>query len=397
MDRPALRRVLLSLLCPKSAPPPEVLARIDGEDWQAIDAMAAEHRLRPLLHAGQGGNPAIPPGIAQGWHAAWRESALEAMTQKADLIATVATLRAAGIEPLVLKGGWLAWQAYSHPAERPMRDLDLLVPEAQVLAAVAALQAAGYAWVEEPDLPVTDLIRFDKSLPGLVAPRGTEIELHLHAWHPSGRLEYPSPEPDDAGMFARARTGPDGLRYPAPADMLAHLIIHAAYSHRLDCGPLLLSDIALLVAAEPIDWPAFWERTRREGWREGARLVLELVAHWRAPPGLDLSADPGPQPPPATLEAASDLLLQKLSARLSAGFLVAALSGGPRVLWQRLRRKVPVAAAEGSVRRDLGERNYVEWAVSRLRRMLGDLADPDVRRQTRDLARLSHWIAGPVD
>ncbi len=88
----------------------------------------------------------------------------------------------------------------------------------------------GYSWAEEPDLSLEDIARFDKSPPPLIAARRTGIELHLHAWFPKGRLEYPSPAPDDAGMFARSRLGADGLRYPAPGDMLAHLVIHACPS-----------------------------------------------------------------------------------------------------------------------------------------------------------------------
>jgi len=392
MDRPALRCLLLALASPDLAASADT-ERLVEADWLALDAIAAQHRLRPQLHALHAQNAAVPAPVRSLWHSDWRAAALAAMPVKADLLHTVGLLREGGIEPLVLKGGWLAWHAYAHPALRPMRDLDLLVPQPRILDAVDLLRAAGYTWEEEPDLPVTELIRFDKSLPGLIAPRGTAIELHLHAWHPSGRLDYPSPDPDDAGMFARAITGPDGLAYPSPGDMLAHLIIHAAYSHRLDCGPLLLADIAVLLGATPIDWPGFWARANREGWRGGARLVLDLVRRWRPSVPVDLAADPGPPTPAALIDAAADLMLPDMAQRESASFLATVMAGGPAAVWRRLTRRVRVATSESAVKREaVGERNFAVWALSRLLRTVKDASAGDVRRHSRDLARLSRWL-----
>lgn len=397
IDQPILRRLLLALASPVRPADPERLAAMTAADWLALDALAVQHRMQPLLHSLHASNPAVPDEVRSLWHAAWRDAAMAAMILRADLQATVRTLRASGIEPLVMKGGWLAWHGYAHPAERPMRDLDLLIPAGRIGEAVEVLHAAGYAWAEQPDMPLEELFRIDKSLPGLIAPRGTEIELHIHAWHPSGRLEYPSPEPDNPGMFARSRLAADGLTYPSAEDMLAHLIIHATYSHRLDCGPLVLSDIAALLAKDTIDWPAFWERTRREGWQQGARLVLELVRHWRAPGGLDLSADSGKAPPPALLEAGADLLLQDMQGRFSAGLFADILAAGPSALWRRVRRRVGAPGGEGAtiVRPSAREGNYLVWAISRLRRTLGDVLNREMWRQSRDIAMLIRHISRP--
>ena len=392
MDRPALRRLLLTLASPDLAAAADT-ARLVEADWLALDGMAAQHRMRPQLHALHGENAAVPAPVRSLWHSDWRAAALAAMPVKADLLHTVQLLREGGIEPLVLKGGWLAWHAYAHPALRPMRDLDLLVPEPRILDAVDLLRAEGYTWDEEPDLPVTELIRFDKSLPGLIAPRGTAIELHLHAWHPNGRLDYPSPDPDDEGMFARAIKGLDALSYPSPGDMLAHLIIHAAYSHRLDCGPLLLADIAVLLDTAPIDWPGFWARTDCEGWRGGARLVLDLVRRWRPSVTVDLAADPGPTTPAALIDAAADLMLPDMAQRESASFLATVMAGGPAAVWRRMTRRVRVATPEGAVKREAAsEGNFAVWALSRLARTTKDISDGDVRRHGRDLVRLNRWL-----
>lgn len=389
MDRPALCRTVLALVATTQAAPPPGLSE---SDWAQLDRLADEHRLHPLLHAQHRDSPSIPADVRAGWQAAHRAAALTAMVQQAELAATCALLRAAGIEPMVLKGGWLAWQAYPEAAQRPLRDLDLLLPAARFRAGWDLLLQAGYRQSEPGELPLDQLLEVDKSPPPLIAPRGTAIELHLHAWFPEGRLEYYSPPPDDAGLFARARRGADGLLYPSAEDMLAHLVIHAVYSHRLDCGPLLLSDIDFLLRHGPIDWAAFWARAESGGWQGGARLVLDLVQLYRAPPGLDLAQCAVPATPPDLLAAAEELLLQDLATRYSAGVAASGLMQGVRGLWPRITRRI--ATKDGPVHHRDSQRDggYLAWAGSRLTRTLGDLARGEVRRQSRQLARLSQWL-----
>lgn len=358
-----------------------------GTDWSALDRLARQHRLQPLLHARHRDNPAIPADVRAGWAAAYRAAAMATLTIKADLADCLGQLRAAGIEPLAMKGAWLAWHAYPHPAERPLRDLDLLLPLDRAREGLELLLEAGWRYAEAPDLPIEELLRVDKSPPPLIAPRGTAIELHWHAWFPTGRLDHFSPAPDDAGMFARAVVEADGVSYPGPADMLAHLVIHGVYSHRLDCGPLLLPDIAMLLAARPIDWAAFWHRAAREGWGSGARLVLDLVARHCSGAAIDFAAAPPPTPPELR-EAAEDLLFQDHATRLSAGVAAGGLSG----LLRRMRRQVRTADGAIAQRQTDEAGGYLGWALSRLRRTISDLANPAVRRQARQMARLSAWL-----
>ena len=164
------------------------------------------------------------------------------------------------------------------------------------------------------------------------------------------------------------------------------------YSHRLDCGPLLLPDIDFLVQAAPIDWAAFWTQASAEGWRSGARLVLDLVAQYRTGAAIDFGPDSGPPSPPELFEAAPDLLLQDLDTRGSAGLAAAALKAGPAKLLQRLRGRRG-AHGEGEVTRSMEhEGGMLGWAGSRAWRSLTQLARADVRRQSRQLAALSQWL-----
>ena len=389
MDLPALRRILLALVGTRNTAD---LNGLNERDWAVLNDLAGQHRLKPLLHAQHGANGAVPFTLRADWRKIQRTAALQAMLGRRELIECAGLLEAAGLSPIALKGAWLGHHAYPQPALRPMRDLDLLVPSALILDGYTALLAAGYVELEPAEMALSDVIRLDKHMPALVAPRGSIVELHHRLWEPDGRLDHATPMQDEAALRARAVVDEDGIRYLAPQDTLAHLIIHAVYSHRLDCGPLLLPDIDFLVQTTLIDWEVFWARAATEGWRSGARLVLQLVDAHRAGVSIDFSPDQGAPAPIEVLNAAPDLLLQELATRRSAGLAAAALKAGPIKLLQRLRGGRS-AHGEAEVTRTMAhEGGMVGWAGSRAWRSFTELARADVRRQSRQLAALSQWL-----
>lgn len=316
---------------------------------------------------------------------------MAALTQQAELHDAVASLEAGGLAPLALKGAWLAWHAYPAPALRPMSDIDLLLDAETVLAGFALLQSVGYDLVKPPEMPLTDVIRFEKHLPPLRGPRGTIIELHHRLWEPDGRLDHATPEGDEAAVRNRAvRIGT--VAYPAPEDMFVHLIVHGAYSHRLGCGPRVLTDLAMLLEHHAIDWPRFWDRAAREGWREGARLLLDLTADYCGTTSIVLTAAAGP-PPPASIRAiAPALLLQDSHTVASASFLAAVLAKGPGAVWRRLRGARGSHESGTALRNTAREGGFMAWAQSRLRRTFGEAIRPEVIRQSHQLAQLSRWL-----
>lgn len=386
MDRAALRRVLLDLVGTAAVPD---LSALIAADWNELDRLAAQHRLQPLLHAQHGANGSIPTTITAIWKAVHRIAAMTAMVQHAELGETCAILEAQGFAPIALKGAWLSAHAYPIPALRPMRDIDLLVAPEVVIPAFEVLLEAGYGQAGPADMSLADIVRIDKHLPPLIAPRGTVIELHQRLWERDGRLDHASPLADEAALRDRAVIGADGLRYLQPQDLLAHLIVHAVYSHRLDCGPLILADIDLLLRAAPIDWPRFWADASAQGWREGARLLLDLTVRYRPGSTISFAHDPGEPTPAALLAAAPDLLLQELETRQSAGLAAATLKDGPSKLAQRIAGKRQVEG-EAAITVQTGGR--LGWAGSRALRTLRDLSQADVRRQSRQLAALSKWL-----
>ncbi|MCB2076475.1 MAG: nucleotidyltransferase family protein [Novosphingobium sp.] len=390
MDSPSIRRLLLDLLGTPGRAGSESLQALSESDWSMLDGMASQHRLRPLLHASQQDNLAIPEAVREGWRSAHRQSGMAALTQKAELAECCALLRSKGFEPIALKGAYLAWHAYPSPAQRPLRDLDLLLTPDTVIPAFHALTDAGYTLGEVPELALEDLVRLDKHMPVLIAPRGTPIELHHRLSMPQGRLDHDTPDSDEAAIRERSIVI-DEVRYPEPRDMLAHLIVHAVYGHRLNCGPLVLADIAQMLATHDVDHASFLARAKREGWLPGAVLLFELTRRYYGE-----TAAPAPPTgfsvPEGMFAAAPDLLLQDLETRKSAGFIAASLAGGPAGLARRiLGRKA--ASGQAGARKDMApEGGFVRWAWSRLDRTVSDLRNAAVRQQSRDLARLSRWL-----
>ncbi len=351
MDLPELRRVLLDLI---GTAPIALLPALTEAEWAVLDRIAAQHRLQPLLHHYNRDRPGIPPDLARRWQAAHREYAMLAMVQQAELAETAALLDRAGIPSVALKGAWLAAHAYPAAALRPMRDIDLLVPAAAVRQAFDLLLAAGHVEVGPAGMTLDEIVRIDKHMPPLIAPRGTTIELHHRLWEHDGRLDHASPVASEEAVLARAGRAADGIGYPSPQDLLGHVIVHAVYSHRLDCGPLVL--------------------------------------RYHPDAAIDFSEDTGEPAPAELLSAAPDLLLQDLETRASAGLAATTIKQGAAGLAGRLtgRRKVK---GEAVVTRSLdSEGGLLGWAGSRALRSLRDLARADVRRQSRQLAALSQWL-----
>lgn len=385
-DLTRLRAALLGLLAETPSAAPE----LTDDAWQAVDRMALLHRLRPLLHHRQHGNAAIPPALRAGWHEAFRASAMTALVLAGELSATVAMLEQAGLAPIALKGAWLAWHAYPHPALRPMRDLDLLLTPDTVIPAFELLRARGYTLDSPLQLTLAESVRLDKHMPPLVSPRGVVIELHQRLWEIDGRMDHAAPTANEQALRTRAiRIG--ALSFLHPQDTLAHLIIHAVYDHRLDCGPLVLTDIASLLAAAAIDWERFWAEAWSGGWQRGARLVLTLVKAHAPHLAIPFPANL-PACPPGLAELAAGLLLQELGTRQSAGVAATFAAAGPAAFLRRILARRKGADSHATARDLSGEGGFAAWAGSRLMRTLRELARPDVRHQSRDLARLSRWL-----
>jgi hypothetical protein len=194
----------------------------------------------------------------------------------------LAALSRRGVEALILKGAHLAAAVYADPGARLIRDLDLLVHREALPAAVAALEALGYrSPVGSLQLKVTS-----HHLPRFMRAGRTAIELH---W----RLSMASDDPP--GLWERAiQVAAPGInaRGLGPTDLLLHLALHAARSHRCHMGLRPWHDMALTMQhyAAALDWDPLVRSCREQDATRPAALAF-LLAH-------DLAG----AEPPATLE-----------------------------------------------------------------------------------------------
>lgn len=386
-------RVLLALLGCVDQPDFEALRQLDAAGWDRIGAIAQTHRLGPWLHRLHrlhGANPAILPILRGTWAQDYRAAALTALAQRADLEQCCALLKANGFAPLALKGSFLARHAWPDAALRPMRDIDILVPQDQVLAAYDLLLTNGYVQPTESKLDLADHARLEQHMPVLQMPHGSWLELHMRMSELDGRLEYATPAGNEAAVIARAVVI-DGIAYPCANDMLVHVITHAVYGHRLDCGPLLLGDVRYLVERHAVDWNAFWAQAQAQNWAAGAALVFALVRQYHGAAAVPRH-EREPQVAAETIELGCDLLVQDWETKMFSRFAATLATGGFGYVWRRLTGRVEGGAQTGVTIDRSAEGGRIRWGLSRAGSLIRDLTNPRVRAQTRQLARYRRWL-----
>jgi Uncharacterised nucleotidyltransferase len=274
-------------------------------DWRAVVAQAVQQGLAPLVHTGL---PAIAPGAPDGTRAELRAAYLGAAVRTEAWVGptlerAIEALRGTGLEPIVLKGAALAYQAYPEPAQRTLSDIDLLLPPEQVDRASAVLLECGF-WTDDSDPHPDHHLRPHYGDEGLVG-----VELH-HALLPE-----PNPYTIDLERI-RARTlikqlGRVEARVLAAPDALLFTCIHLAYAHRYRWFPLRsLTDILAMATRcdAELDWGLFVTTVRSSRTAGAVYWPLRFSSEWlRAPvPDGVLSA----LGPPTTLRRLVEVIAQ---------------------------------------------------------------------------------------
>lgn len=237
-----------------------LLGQLDPAGWDALADSAFRHNLAPLLHATLSDLPglAVPAGVAGRLQAEYRGSGDANARMYQDLAGVSRELDAAGIPLVVLKGAYLARAVYGDPALRPMGDMDLLVPRADLERAGRILLELGYSPENHPELEKAyannhHLLPFQKE-------GSREIELH---WSIDA-LGIPRAGAAPVSPFALsmdevwARVQPAGipgagLLALSPEDLVLHLCLHASFHHGFNIKLHHLCDIGW-VARRGVDW-----------------------------------------------------------------------------------------------------------------------------------------------
>jgi hypothetical protein len=197
-----------------------------------------------------------PAGLIATWAA--HETALDALGRSLEV------LRAAGVEPLVVKGVALAYELYQDVAERPLADVDLRVRPREFLRAAAALRARG--WAVDPTsrqlgavgfLVGHGLVELESTVgpPGVCGLTVAQMASRSRRRVLPGRLEFLTPEVTDHAIL---------------------LVVNAFKDKLLDCPPWSVDDLAAIVTHTHFDRGTFLERIREAQ----SQTLTWIVADW---------------------------------------------------------------------------------------------------------------------
>ncbi len=271
------------------ARPTRPLAAARPEDWMSLLAGALRHGLLSRLEAALPPDRAgPPPAFEERLHREVAGLRIRATLLSAALDEALRALSGRGIPVVPLKGPALAERLYPDPALRPSTALDLLVADADLDRAGAALEELGYSldrsWTAAYQRRHHHHVSLHRS-------RGPAIELHHRAVSGFG-TSLPGED-----LIARARpfvtaTGAPALVLAAE-DELLYLCLHAA-------GHLLerlgwLEDVALLLERHPdLDRETVTERAAAIGGSSAVAFALHHLRRCGADPGPGLPVRVGP-------------------------------------------------------------------------------------------------------
>lgn len=255
---------LLFLLLDRTAPDEELVAAIEGGvDWHYFTWLVQQERaaavvVRRLDRLEVGVVPAPIRTVLQRLAvvSAFRMSRLEGRLDE-----TLAALRAAGIEVILLKGAGLATTVYPAFDARPMKDLDLLVRAEQGAEAWEVVRRVRWRCEESEEL--ARIYGEHQHFPPLEDEDGTGLRLEIHT------ALFPADHPflmPVAALWETAEPVPargEGVYVLEPHAQALHLCIHFAWSHTMLAACWRsCSDLSALLEAGRVSWDELVERSR---------------------------------------------------------------------------------------------------------------------------------------
>jgi hypothetical protein len=309
-----------------------------GSEWLVARAVAAIHGVSPLLSRSlrwQG-----PPGWSRFLHEQRIHTEKRYRRIQELMLVLDAEMRRNGIALVALKGAALHALNIYVAGERPMADLDLLVPEGDSQRTCQLLEGLGFHQtyasarhrVFEPD---------NAPAPGAFgenSANGVKIELHSHIQEPLPRRKVDI----SAAVFPR-QPHPGLNDYPSKAALMTHVLLHAAGAMSLRSIRLLnLHDISRLSACmSGPDWDELL----------GQEKILGQTFWWAFPP-LALTARYCPCVPDQVLDVMSarcQWLLKQASRRRTLSDVSLShlwVSAFPGIEWARSPREMLAYAAD---------------------------------------------------
>ena len=162
----------------------------------------------------------------------------------------------ANIPMMLLKGGGLAYSVYEDFTERPMNDIDVLVPRERAEEAWKLVQDHGWRW--DPQSYALESYKYHHHLPPLADRSGSGLMVEIHTdpcptGHPFG---FTAESLWDRPLEIEVKGRP--LLVPSREDQLLHCCIHFVWMHFLnEKGWLAFRDVWAFVRSKSVNWDEF--------------------------------------------------------------------------------------------------------------------------------------------
>ena len=398
-----LKHILLDLISTARTVTEVRLSTLSDADWQSLCTIAKQHRIGPMLHHRLQVlelSSIVPTNVTDQWARAYRKAAFRYLSFRKTLARLKEILDAAHIPFAALKGAWLSQYAYDNPVLRPLRDIDILVEPESALAVYALLEQNGFVRREDFPMPLDGAMDHAKHLPPM---RYTETGIYLEV---HTRLMDVPPGPtatgalDDVPLLLARCENREGVPYLSPTDTLLHLIVHAAYDHQFNNGPLTFNDIAFLLERAAVDWPSFWTMAEAGNWVRGCIMILELASYYHGAEAWRAFCDgSAPAPSAAQLESAALLSLQDYDHRGLVGFKAAIADdkgwfskAGPFLnrVFPPLHRLAAFSGAPTASYWSL--LHYPHWLITQVQRLVFATEDEGMLQDVDRAKHVRHWM-----
>ncbi len=235
-----------------------LLADGGAMDWPLVAGLAHRERAVPVVWRRLSSLPCASlaaPGAA-GLERTALSYEFKMLYLRQRLEQTLAALAAASIPAVLLKGAALAFTVYRSLTERPMADLDLLVPRERADEAREVALSVGWGW--RHDAQLDDFYATHHHLAPLTDPKGMGVALELHtALFFEGHPFRFTPEMIWRDAIPVEVGGVPAL-VPSMPHLLLHLCLHLAWSHGFEEGVWRgVRDVDAVVTDGRLDWDAF--------------------------------------------------------------------------------------------------------------------------------------------
>jgi len=275
---------------------PASVEGLDANDWTALLAAArAEQLIGTLAWRAEGlAMPDAARRVLEDARATVEQGRLVALWE-AEMARRA--LGPTDMPVVLLKGTAFVAAGLSAGQGRQIGDLDILVPRDRIDEAEAALIAAGWEWVKPDPYDDDYYRRWMHELPPLIhRERDRMIDVHHTILPLTARIT-----PDAAALIERSEALENGLRIPAPEDIVIHAAAHLIADGDLQGGLRNLWDIDRLCRefGEQRDdfYLSLFEESQHHGLRESVERALRLshqlfgtpVVGYAEPIRIDLS------------------------------------------------------------------------------------------------------------